>query len=143
MQKKISHPYHLDAWGNRLERFSPKQDKGVALKQVSEKLLALYRQYPERRFYEQLFSACFFQENDEVMPADEYLSFVWSNDGWLGEQAYQYISDGQGNYNYVQEPLQFKIFDTGEGRMADNLDFEKRLFSLVDELVYSLYQYDL
>jgi hypothetical protein len=141
IQKRIDHSFHLSAWEDRIKRYVPKDEKGREVKALAEKLFALYREYPQRQFYEQYQTNHWFSEYDSIMRADEYLSFIWSFDGWLGEQAYQYICDCSDSRDGMEEPLQFKIYDEPLGRMPENLDFEKRLFILVDELAYLINNY--
>ena len=141
IQKSISHPRNLMTWEHRIKHYRPKDKKGKELLVVSQKLFDLYRQYPDRNFYQQYCARHWYSENDCIMHASEYFSFVWSIDGWLGDQSYQFTNDMSGSYDGIDEPLQYKIYDVPSTREANNLDFEKRLFALVDELSFLLYNY--
>lgn len=135
----LSHPSHHEKWQQRHDCYKPKDLLGKRVLSLSRKFHALYRKYPSRKIYDQFNCVQFPDEYDEIMSADQYISFVWTNDGWLGAETVNYMNDSAGNYSGTEAPLEYTIYDTPGGRKPENLKFEKQLFLLMDDLVTLLY----
>ncbi len=135
MHRILSHPRHLSDWEHLLSSCAAKAEANDPVLMMSSKFYELYRQYPERKIYDQRLGAYWPLEDDNIMELDQYISFVWSNDGWLGAETCTYINDNAGNYLWIDEPLKFTIYDTPSGRPGNDLDFEKRLLENIDQLV--------
>lgn len=139
--KSLNHPYHLGQWESRLKRYIPQNSDDDDLLTMARACYKLYQDYGQRKFYDQIFTQEWNDNGADCFSADHYVSFVWSTDGTLGNETVSYINELGGNVELIDEPLAFKIFDTPQGRQANNLEFEKELFKQLDELAYLLNQY--
>ena len=71
---------------------------------------------------------------------EKYISFIADTTGWLYERLADSINNEFNEYGAMEKPTIFKRFD-GSNIKQTNLDFENRLFALLDELCALLYNY--
>ena len=69
---------------------------------------------------------------------DKYVSFSADGKGWLNENLKQCVNTELQEYGQMEEPIITKIFKGKEIASNNNLDFENRLFALLEELAYLL-----
>ena len=71
---------------------------------------------------------------------EKYISFIADTRGWLYESLSDTINNEFNEYGAMEEPTISKRFDGSEIPKA-NLDFENRLFGLLNDLGGLLYEY--
>lgn len=136
--RTLNYSYHVEQWQKRLDNYRPRTEKNKGFLKMVRTFFLLYKKFPKRKFYDQIFTSFWTNECDDIMEADAYVSFVWSNEGWLGNNLFDYINERGNNCDHIEEPLFFKLFDIPNGRMSNNLAFERELFSQLNELAYYL-----
>ena len=70
----------------------------------------------------------------------KYISFIADTKGWLYESISDSINNEFNEYGAMEEPVISKSFD-GSEITAESLDFENRLFALLNDLCGLLYEY--
>ena len=68
---------------------------------------------------------------------DKYVSFCSEAKGLLFQTLFEAVNSDLQEYATMQEPRVIKKFD-GRNITNNNLDFENRLFPLIEELIYIL-----
>ncbi|WEK17947.1 MAG: hypothetical protein P0Y49_14185 [Candidatus Pedobacter colombiensis] len=137
--RQLANTCHLQQWQKRLDMFKINDGWDATVFMVSEKAHRLYLDYPNQKFYENINPELFFAKEDERTRADEYISFTWSESGWLFDELFEMVNSDLQENGIVDEPLQLKTFDKPGGSNYNNLDFEKRLFELLSNLSEILY----
>lgn len=106
---------------------------------------ALYKEYPNESIFRNApFSEQDPYENDcenQSIGMEKYISFCAESKGWLYESVTDCINNEFNEYGKIDEPIICKTFDGSELNQT-NLDFENRLFNLMDSLSGLLYDYE-
>ncbi|TCN59590.1 hypothetical protein [Flavobacterium circumlabens] len=71
---------------------------------------------------------------------EKYISFIADTKGWLYESLSESINNEFNEYGAMEEPTICKHFDAS-AITAGSLDFENRLFPLLNDLCGLLYEY--
>ncbi len=80
------------------------------------------------------------EDDNETIGMEKYISFISHTKGWLYENLAQSINNEFNEYAEMQEPTICKRFDT-KAVTKNTLDFENRLFALLDDICDLLYNY--
>ncbi len=139
MHKQLKHPYPLQQWEKRLKCFVIKDTLDEAIFQLASKAYSLYLKFPQRAFYDNIAPGLFMPEEEYRTHPDQYISFTWSEAGWLYEQLIEMVNAATQEDTVMEEPLYLLHYDKKKGTPHDNLDFEKSLFHLLDNLSDILY----
>lgn len=106
---------------------------------------ALYKEYPNESIFRNApFSVQDPYENDyenQSIGMEKYISFCAESKGWLYESVTDCINNEFNEYGKIDEPIICKTFDGSELNQT-NLDFENRLFNVLDSLSGLLYHYE-
>jgi hypothetical protein len=78
--------------------------------------------------------------DNEAIGMEKYISFIADTKGWLYENLSDSINNEFNEYGIMEEPSISKSFD-GSKVTQESLDFENRLFTLLDDLCSLLYNY--
>ncbi|PSK90852.1 hypothetical protein [Taibaiella chishuiensis] len=135
LRKQMKHPYHLAKMKERIESIIPRSEWDLELVNVAESAHLLYVDFPKRTFYENIVPDLFSYDEDNVTCADQYLSFIWSAKGWLYDQVVEYVNSATQEDNYLEEPMLVSLFNSKTPTVSDNLEFEKRLFDLLGDII--------
>ena len=68
---------------------------------------------------------------------DKYVSFCYEAKGLLFQTLFEAVNSEFQECTTMEEPIVIKTFD-GSNITNNNLDFENRLFPLIEELIYIL-----
>lgn len=143
IEKKIYNPISLRLFGQRLRSFKCRDAFDWECLSVAQKAHRLYSDYPNEGIFRNA-PACNGDVNDEEdtesIPMHKYISFISHTKGWLYETLEQSINNEFNEYSQMHEPTISKRFDIGT-RKHQSLDFERRFFSLLDDLCGLLYNY--
>lgn len=145
VEQKIYNRKTLTAFEHRLNRFKALDEFDIECLKMAKEAFELYTQYPEENIFRNA-KPLHDDSNDyeayeqETTPMEKYISFWADSTGWLSESLSECINNEFNEYGDVQEPQIFKCFD-GRPISANSLNFENRLFDVLDELIYLLNTY--
>ncbi|WP_316787741.1 hypothetical protein [Pedobacter frigoris] len=134
LETHILKPCQLKGWQRRLDRFNIYTPFGRALYQLALNFYDLYQHFPEKSFHENIYCGLIEPDAENRLYPDQYISFVWSNDGQLAEDLYNYFNCDADEAQVVEEPLKITLYDKAQGTQLSDLRFETRLFELFGEL---------
>jgi len=144
IEQKLYNRINLTVFEQRLSRFKSRNTFDHECWQIACNAFALYKEYPT----ENIFRNAPMPEQDpynddyenETIGIEKYISFIADTKGWLYENLTDSINNEFNECGTMEEPTINKTFD-GSEITATNLDFENRLFALLDELCSLLYNY--
>ena len=143
IEQKLFNRTNLKVFEQRLNRFKSVDMFDKECWQVACNAFALCTEYPNTT----IFSNATLPEKDpydddenEVIGMEKYISFIADTRGWLYESLSDTINNEFNEYGAMEEPTISKRFDGSEIPTA-NLDFENRLFGLLNDLSGILYKY--
>lgn len=139
MEKKIYNQYNLDQFNDHLKNFKAKDGFDNNCFMLARKIFSLYKQFPNASIYQNLQSCMETEEyeNDTIVSMGKYVSFCAEAKGLLFQTLFETVNSELQEYTTMQEPMVIKKFD-GDNISNNNLDFENRLFPLIEELIYIL-----
>ncbi|WP_281638174.1 hypothetical protein [Flavobacterium marginilacus] len=144
IEQKLFNRINLQVFEQRLNCFKSHDAFDLECQEVACNAFALYAQYPHESIFRNAPSPQedpYNDENDsETVGMEKYISFIADTTGWLYERLADSINNEFNEYGAMEEPTIFKRFD-GSNIKQTNLDFENRLFALLDELCTLLYDY--
>lgn len=143
MEQKLYNTKNLDFFENRLGSFRAQDDFDLFCRTVAEDALALYREYPQETIFRNAPTGegcCEDFDGQNSIPMHWYLSFIADTKGWLYEMINESINNELNEYGEIDEPVLYKRFD-GNEVIGQNLDFESRLFNLIEDLCALLNDY--
>lgn len=156
MEQKISHKKNIEFFESRLNQFKPKDDFESDCFQLSEKAFQLFSDYPEEQYFR---NAKYnnlskresldidndyenYEVEETVVSMDKYISFYADDKGVIHQNIIDSVNNEFNEYGELQEPIIFKNFD-GNPTINSNLDFENRLFEIINRLIFIITNYKL
>ena len=143
VEQKLFNRSNLKVFKQRLNRFKSVDTFDRECWQVACNAFALCTEYPNTT----IFSNATLPEKDpydndenEIIGMEKYISFIADTKGWLYESLSDTVNNEFNEYGAMEEPTISKRFDGSEIPTA-NLDFENRLFGLLNDLSGILYEY--
>jgi len=139
MGQKLQNPSNLEYFGKRINGFKAKNAMERECLRLAKQAHALYLQYPNVSCYRNAKPRDEYGEGEEyeVIPMDRLVSFCHRSDDWLSHSLIESVNAELCEYGDVEEPAITKKFNGKKIRDA-SLDFEHRLFALLDDLIYLL-----
>lgn len=143
MGQKIFSPMNLTFFEKRLNTFESRNVFDRECLDVAQKAFALYSDYPNESIFRN--APIHDEEEDEEtenesIGMEKYISFISDTKGWLYESIEESINNEFNEYGAMDEPTILKCFD-GSELTENSLDFESRLFALLDDMCALLYNY--
>jgi len=144
IEQKLYNRINLTVFEQRLSRFKSRDTFDHECWNVACNAFALYTGYPTAS----IFRNAPMPEQDpytddcenEVIGMEKYISFIADTKGWLYESVKDSINNEFNECGVLEEPTISKAFD-GKKISVGNLDFENRMFELLDDLSYLLNNY--
>ena len=143
VEQKLFNLINLKVFEKRLNRFKSVDTFDSECWKIARNAFALYTEYPS----ENIFRNATLPEKDpydndenEIIGMEKYISFIADTRGWLYESFSDTINNEFNEYGAMEEPTISKRFDGSEIPTTD-LDFENRLFDLLNDLSGLLYEY--
>lgn len=143
MGQKFFSPMNLNFFEKRLNSFKSRRAFDKQCLDIGKKAFAIFTDYPN----EGIFRNALMNDRDEdeeteneSIGMEKYISFISDTKGWLYESIEESINIEFNEYGTMDEPTILKCFD-GSELTEDSLDFESRLFALLDELCALLHNY--
>ena len=144
IEQKIFNRINLQVFEQRLNSFTSRDTFDHDCRQVACKAFALYTQYPNVNIFQNApinNDPESEEDESETISMEKYISFISHTKGWLYESIAESINNEFNEYGAMQEPTICKCFDANEVTNA-SLDFENRLFALLDDMCSLLYNYE-
>ncbi|SIT19614.1 hypothetical protein SAMN05421786_108127 [Chryseobacterium ureilyticum] len=143
IEQKLFNHINLKVFEKRLNRFKSVDTFDSECWKIARNAFALYTEYPS----ENIFRNATLPEKDpydndenEIIGMEKYISFIADIKGWLYGSLSDTINNEFSEYGAMEEPTISKRFDVSE-IPTTNLDFENRLFALLDDLCTILDDY--
>ncbi|WP_338839286.1 hypothetical protein [Flavobacterium ginsenosidimutans] len=145
IEQKLFNRNNLTFFEQRLSCFKSRDTFDRECHKVACNAFALYTEYPTASIFRNAPMSEQDPYNDddydnETIGMEKYISFIADTRGWLYESLSDSINNEFNEYGKMDEPTICKAFD-GSKITQGNLDFENRLFELLDDLSYLLYNY--
>ena len=142
--QKIFNPFNLQIFEKRLKAFKSCDAFDHECLRVANAAFVLLTEYPQASIFRNAHANVAPESEDEeneIIGMEKYISFISHTKGWLYENIAESINNEFNEYAEMQEPTIYKRFD-GKDITNHNLDFENRLFALLDDLCSLLYNYE-
>ncbi|MFE7088142.1 hypothetical protein ACR79M_07755 [Sphingobacterium spiritivorum] len=144
VEQRLFNRINLTVFEQRLNLFKSRDTFDRECWQIACNAFDLYTEYPTAS----VFRNAPIPEQDpydddyenEVIGMQKYISFIADTKGWLYESLSDSINNEFNEYGAIEEPTITKQFD-GIEITTNNLDFENRLFVLLDDLCTLLHNY--
>ena len=139
MEQKIYNQNNLTRFKDHLKSFKAKDSFDNDCFMLARKVFSLYEQYPNATIYQNLQSIIDTEEyeSDTIVSMDKYVSFCAEAKGLMFQTLFETVNSEFQECTTMQEPMVIKKFN-GDNISNTNLDFENRLFPLIEELIYIL-----
>ena len=139
MEQKIYSHHHLSRFRERLKNFKAKDTFDNDCFLLASKIFILYQQYPNATICRNAHQNAEADEyeRDTILSMDKYISFCADAKGELFQSLFETVNSEFQECTIMEEPIITKKFD-GSNITNNNLDFENRLFPLIEELIYIL-----
>lgn len=136
MTKKIFSNQNLSRFKERLYAFQSKDKFDNDCFLLASKIFELYQNYPYVSIYRNAQIQRNFDQDEEFssLSMDKYISFCAEVKGWLFQTLFENVNMEFQEYASTEEPTIIKKFD-GSDLTNINLDYEKRIFRLIEELI--------
>lgn len=145
IEQKIFNLTNLEVFQQRLNPFKTRNKFDQDCWQIACNAFSLYRECPTASIFRNAPLAEQDPYNDEsdneTIGMEKYISFIANTKGWLYESIADSINNEFNEYGAMQEPTICKRFDGSEIN-ATTLDFENRLFALLEDICSLLYNYE-
>jgi hypothetical protein len=133
MHRKIYNPYHLSVFEKRIENYKPNTAFEKDCLSVATQASGLMLEYLTSTIFQNTSNRVF--ECDEgIIRAEQYISFIADTDGMLYENIERVINDEFNECSKIEEPTLLQIYDSQNELTYKALDFECRLFPLINDL---------
>ena len=143
IEQKLFNRTNLKVFKQRLNRFKSVDMFDKECWQVACNAFALCTEYPNATIFRNATlpeKDPYDNDENEIIGMEKYISFIADTKGWLYESLSDTINNEFNEYGAMAEPTISKRFDGSEIPTA-NLDFENRLFGLLNDLSGILYEY--
>jgi len=136
IEKKIYNQHNLSRFKNHLKNCKAKDQFDNDCFTLASKIFSLYEQYPNDRIFR---NAQFKAETNEfysdgIISMDKYVSFCSEAKGMMFQTLFETVNSEFNECTVMEEPIIIKKFD-GSNTTGKNLDFENRIFPLIEELI--------
>ncbi|MBF7092577.1 hypothetical protein IUY40_13655 [Flavobacterium sp. ALJ2] len=144
IEKKLFNRINLQVFEQRVNSFKSFDTFDKECWQMASNAFTLYTEYP----YTSIFRNAPIKndpesepEEYEVIGMEKYISFISHTRGWLYVSITDSINNEFNEYGSMEEPTIYKCFD-GKDITNNSLDFENRLFALLNDMCFLLYNYE-
>lgn len=148
MQRKLFNKYHLEYFEERVQQFHAHNAFAAQCFELAKSALNLWNSFPDGYLFRHI--ADTFpekeerneededeyneEERDNIILLSEIVSFIAENEGHLYDSLAEMVNSEFNEKNSTQEPVLINVYDGQLNGHIDSLDFERRLFDLIDNL---------
>lgn len=142
MEQKIYNEQNLSRFKERLNAFKIKDSFDQDCYKLASEAFALYGQFPTATINRNALPNGEANEEDmeNIIGMEKYVSFCADAKGILFQTLFDSVNTELQEYGQMEEPTIVKRFD-GSDITANTLEFENRVFALIEELIYILNNY--
>lgn len=133
IHRKMYNPYHLNVFEKRISSYKFNNSFEKDCLSVAKQALALFQEYPACTIFQST-SNQEFESDEGIIRAEQYISFIADTDGLLYENIARVINDEFNECSEIEEPTLLQIYDSQNELTHKALDFEYRLFPLLNDL---------
>lgn len=133
MLRKMYNPYHLNCFQKRVDSYKPSTVFEKDCLTVAKQALVLMVKFPACTIFQNT-SNREFDSEEGIIKAEQYISFIADTDGMLYENIARVINDEFNECSEIEEPTVLQIYDTQNELTDKALDFEYKLFPLLNDL---------
>ncbi|WP_163407162.1 hypothetical protein [Flavobacterium ajazii] len=137
--RKIYNLYHLNYFKHRIDSFALSGTFAQECLKTAIRFFAVMQDYPNSNIFQNTLNEQFDQE-DGIIRAEQYISFIADNEGVLYENIERAVNDEFNECCEMQQPAVFRIYDKENNPSQAGLDFEYRIFPLINDLCTLLNQ---
>lgn len=141
----IYHPAHLEQFSERITGTVPADAFEQGCLKVATDTFRLWQDYPDSDIFRHLNTPQSDEDDDDnrmgfdnTIRAGEYIHFIADTESSLYDSIQQNIDAELNEKMYWQEHTLVSVYDKNYSPNADSLDYENRLFILLDDLCYLL-----
>ncbi|MFV5701716.1 hypothetical protein ACM55F_07565 [Flavobacterium sp. XS2P12] len=131
--RKIYNLHHLNCFEHRIDSYKPSNSFQKDSLAIAKMALELMIQYPDQSIFRNT-SNQEFEESNNVIRAEQYLSFIADSNGLLYGNIERMVNDEFNECSEMEQPTLLQIYDTENLPTKEGLDFEYRIFSLINDL---------
>lgn len=133
---------HLQNWEANIRAYRECGERDLETERVADEFLTLFKDYPQRTLFDNIHpELCTPEEPDRIRP-EQYVSFYWSGNDCLTDILFESIDNQFQECGVTDEPISVQLFDSPQASVLNDLDFEERLFDLMDRLCKILIKHD-
>ncbi|GAA3989789.1 hypothetical protein GCM10022210_48960 [Mucilaginibacter dorajii] len=133
---------YLLKWEANIQAYRQSGDWDLETESLADQFLTLFKEYPHRTLFDNIHDELIAPEETERVRMEQYVSFYWSSNDCFYDMLFDTINNEFQECGVTDEPTAVQLLDTPQPRILNSLDFEKRLFDLIDKLCGILNQYD-
>lgn len=137
MHRKIFSLYHLNHFEQRVAAYHPNSEYEDSCLNLAKEALYLLNTYPNES-YKRFMAVDNPEYDDDIIFAEQYVSFVAETTGYFYQHIEENVNSQFNECGQMEVPTLTKCFDADFKPSGKNLEFEKRLFDLIDELCFLL-----
>lgn len=139
IHRKIYNLYQLNQFRQRIDCHKQKSSFDRECQNLAKKAYALLQDYPKYTVFRSTSNAEL-DEEDGIIRAQQYISFVAENEGTLYENIARMVNDEFNECSEMEQPTLMQVYDAQNNPSTEGLDFEYRLFPLLNDLCTLLNQ---
>lgn len=142
MAQRIFNHKNLELFERRLNYFTINDPFDKDCYRLAYEVFTISQQYPDKNIFQnaQPNGEANDYDMDNIITMDRYISFCANDHGWLSQTLEETVNNELQEYGQMEEPIITKHFDN-KWAIQPSLDFENRIFPLLDDLCYLLYHY--
>ncbi|TWI20306.1 hypothetical protein [Sphingobacterium siyangense] len=142
MEKKIFNHHNLSLFSQRLQHFESRDKFDQDCYCLAKEAFELSSKFPNQSVFGNAKPNGEAEEDDmeNIIGMEKYVSFCANTKGYLFDTLFDSVNNELQEYGQMEEPIIIKRFD-GSNVTDKTLEFEKRLFALIEELTYLLNNY--
>ncbi|WP_091154465.1 hypothetical protein [Mucilaginibacter pineti] len=133
---------YLMKWEENIKAYHGSENWDLETEALAKQFLTLHKEYPQRSVFDNIHDELVEPEETERIRAEQYISFYWSSNDCMQDMLFEMINNEFQECGVTDEPTSVRLFDIPEAKPDNDLDFEKRLFDLIEKLCALLNKYD-
>lgn len=137
--RKMYNPYHLSQFEQRIDSYREQCAFDYECLTVAQKAFALMSDYPHHNIFRNTRNEDLDQD-DGIIRAEQYISFIAENEGTLYEEIARMVNDEFNECSQMEQPSLRQVYDRQDNPCPQGLDFEYRIFPLLNDLCTLLNQ---
>jgi len=138
LQKRINAKTNKGSLKKRIDKFYPGNKNEALFHSVAHELNALAEKFPGRSVFYGIPENLLEPDADTRISPEHYLSFFWDSDDMIYDQLMEYISNHLQECTVIDDPAAIQYFDKPQDKPLHDLEFEIRLFKVIDDLCTAL-----